>query len=111
MINLIRKLFNREPNRSELKRYQDVMRHFPGRDVDAEDTKKFHERGERWRKWGQKNKQDLMRVSTVHNTLWRVGVKSSEAIDSLTDSEILRIRNLGPSALKIARAVSAWDKK
>ena len=113
--NLVRKLFNRRRQNKRPNIYYN--RGFLKVDVDLKykDADEEHEAYEasftRWHEWRKKNKQNTMAVSSIHNTLWRSRVRSFEIIDSLSDRQILQMNGVGSGGLKIARAVSAWDKE
>ena len=84
-------------------------------DLKYKDADEEHEAYEdsftRCHEWRKENKQNTMAVSSIHNTLWRSRVRSFEIIDSLSDRQILQMNGVGSGGLKIARAVSAWDKE
>jgi len=119
--NLVRKLFNRRRQNKRPNIYYN--RGFLKVDVDLKykDADEEHEAYEasftRWHEWRKENKQTHnigpypMAVSSIHNTLWRSRVRSFEIIDSLSDRQILQMNGVGSGGLKIARAVSAWDKE
>ena len=115
MLNLVKKLFNRKQQNKRPNIYYN--RGFLCVDVDLkykdaeEEFAAYEDSFTRWHEWRKENNQNHMAVSSIHNTLWRSRVRSFEIIDSLSDRQILQMNGIGSGGLKIARAVSAWDKE
>jgi|TARA_R110000803_G_C11729847_1_gene289489 hypothetical protein len=112
MLNLVKNLFNqnKRPNiyydRGFLRVYVDLKY----KDADEEQAA-YEDSFTRWHEWRKENNQNHMAVSSIHNTLWRSRVRSFEIIDSLSDRQMLQMNGVGSGGLKIARAVSAWEKE